>query len=59
MEAPWYYAGVSVAAAHLLWQVWSADLNDPENLAYRFRSNNLVGWIVLASCVSGNMMAMG
>ncbi|KAL7487214.1 hypothetical protein ACHAW6_015853 [Cyclotella cf. meneghiniana] len=56
-EAPYYYAGCSVAAAHLLWQVQSADLNDAENLAYRFRSNNLVGWIVFGSCAAGNMMA--
>lgn len=57
MEAPYYYAGVSAAGAHLLWQIHSADLNDVENLAYRFRSNNVVGWIVFGSCVAGNMMS--
>jgi 4-hydroxybenzoate polyprenyltransferase len=55
-DAPWYYGGVSAAAAHLLWQVHTADLNNVENLAYRFRSNNTVGWIVFASCVGGDLM---
>jgi 4-hydroxybenzoate polyprenyltransferase len=57
MEAPYYYAGVSAAGAHLLWQIHSADLNDVENLAYRFRSNNVVGWIVFGSCIAGNIMS--
>jgi 4-hydroxybenzoate polyprenyltransferase len=58
MEAPYYYAGVSAAGAHLLWQIQSADLNDAENLAYRFRSNNVVGWIVFGSCIAGNIMSV-
>ncbi len=45
-----YYAGVSAAATHMLWQIYTADLNDASNLAYRFKSNNLVGWIVFGSC---------
>ncbi len=52
------YAGVSTAAAHLLWQIHTANLNDLENLAYRFRSNNVVGWIMFGSCVAGNVMAV-
>ncbi|KAL7529612.1 hypothetical protein ACHAXR_004964 [Thalassiosira sp. AJA248-18] len=57
LDVPYYYCGVSAATAHLLWQIYSADLNDSKNLAYRFRSNNLVGWMVFGSCVAGNMMA--
>lgn len=56
-EAPYYYVGCSLAAAHLLWQVRSADLNNAQNLAYRFRSNNMVGWIMFGSCALGNAMA--
>mmetsp|Transcript_5672 Transcript_5672/g.12007 ORF Transcript_5672/g.12007 Transcript_5672/m.12007 type:complete len:535 (-) Transcript_5672:1410-3014(-) len=56
LDAPLYYGGVSAAAAHLLWQVHTADLNNVENLAHRFRSNNVVGWMVFASCVGGNLM---
>jgi len=56
LDAPLYYGGVSAAATHLLWQVYTADLNNVENLARRFRSNNTVGWMVFASCVGGNLM---
>jgi len=56
LDVPLYYGGVSVAAAHLLWQVYTADLDNAENLAYRFRSNNTVGWMVFASCIGGNLM---
>jgi 4-hydroxybenzoate polyprenyltransferase len=56
LDVPLYYGGVSAAAAHLLWQVYTADLDNVENLAYRFRSNNTVGWMVFASCVGGNLM---
>lgn len=45
-----YFVGVSAAATHMLWQIYTADLNDANNLAHRFKSNNLVGWIVFASC---------
>lgn len=58
LDAPFYYGGVSAAAAHLLWQVYTADLNNVENLAHRFRSNNTVGWMVFASCLGGNLMMM-
>jgi 4-hydroxybenzoate polyprenyltransferase len=58
-----YYAGVSAAASHLLWQIYTADLQDANNLAYRFKSNNLVGWIVFGSCCvaagGSNLMAVG
>jgi 4-hydroxybenzoate polyprenyltransferase len=56
-DAPYYYVGCSMATAHLLWQVQSADLNNAENLAYRFRSNNLVGWVIFGSSAVGNVMA--
>ena len=56
-DVPYYYVGCSAAAAHLLWQVQSADLNNADNLAHRFRSNSLVGWMMFGSCAVGNMMA--
>mmetsp|Transcript_14915 Transcript_14915/g.30010 ORF Transcript_14915/g.30010 Transcript_14915/m.30010 type:complete len:561 (-) Transcript_14915:99-1781(-) len=57
LDNPYFYGGCSLAAIHLLWQIGSADLNDPENLAYRFRSNNYVGGLMFGSCVVGNLMA--
>lgn len=55
---PYYYLGCSAAGAHLFWQVATADLNDPKNLADRFKSNTTVGAIIFASCIAGNIGAM-
>jgi len=57
LDMPYYYVGISAAGTHLLWQIYTADLNDVDNLSYRFRSNNVVGGIVLASCIAGNAMS--
>ena len=35
------------AALHLGWQVYTLDIEDPENCLQRFRSNQTVGWLVL------------
>jgi 4-hydroxybenzoate polyprenyltransferase len=56
-EVPYYYIGISAAGTHLLWQIYTANLNNVDNLSYRFRSNNIVGGIVLASCIAGNVMS--
>ena len=50
-----YYLGVAASSAHLVWQVQTADLDDPENLAVRFKSNQGVGAGVLASIVAGQI----
>jgi 4-hydroxybenzoate polyprenyltransferase len=53
MAAPFliYSGGVTAAYAHLIWQIQTAELNNPHNLAERFRSNTSVGAIVFASIV--------
>eukprot|EP00562_Extubocellulus_spinifer_P006690 CAMPEP_0178514226 /NCGR_PEP_ID=MMETSP0696-20121128/23906_1 /TAXON_ID=265572 /ORGANISM="Extubocellulus spinifer, Strain CCMP396" /LENGTH=437 /DNA_ID=CAMNT_0020144299 /DNA_START=15 /DNA_END=1328 /DNA_ORIENTATION=- len=55
--SPLYYCGCAAAYLHLVWQVQTADLDNPPNLAQRFKSNNYVGAIVFASCVAGNLTA--
>ncbi|GMI38160.1 hypothetical protein TeGR_g14389, partial [Tetraparma gracilis] len=52
---PAYYVGVTGAASHLLWQIRTADLDDPDNLAVRFKSNQWTGLAVLASVVAGRL----
>lgn len=52
--SPLFYIGCVAAYSHLTWQVHTADLNDPKNLAYRFKSNHYVGGTVFASCILGN-----
>ena len=63
MSATWlpfgaYALGVTGAYTHLLWQVRTADLSDPHNLAKRFRSNAKVGGIVFGSILAGKMATL-
>jgi 4-hydroxybenzoate polyprenyltransferase len=51
-----YALGITGAYGHLLWQIQTANLEDPHNLAKRFRSNHTVGAIVFGSIVAGNVM---
>ena len=48
-----YTTGIGAAYAHLLWQVKTADLYDPHNLAQRFRSNSTVGALVFGALCAG------
>ncbi|GMH60665.1 hypothetical protein TrST_g7547 [Triparma strigata] len=50
-----YYAGVAGGLAHLLWQIRTADFDDVENLAYRFKSNQVVGGMITAGALAGAM----
>lgn len=49
LAVPYYQVGVTAAYAHLAWQIYSADFNEPHNLAYRFRSNTAVGAVIFGS----------
>lgn len=55
---PYFYIGCGAAGSHLFWQVLSADLNNPKNLAERFKSNSTVGAIMFVSCMAGNYGAL-
>lgn len=50
-----YVVGVSMAHAHLIWQIQTAQLNNPQNLAERFRSNTTVGALVFSSIMAGKV----
>jgi 4-hydroxybenzoate polyprenyltransferase len=55
-----YTSGCTLAYSHLLWQIYTANLNDPSNLARRFQSNNHVGailflTILIASTIHGKI----
>lgn len=52
-----YYILVGAAGSHLLWQIWSADLNDAKNLWYRFDSNKYIGAVIAAAIITGKVMA--
>lgn len=54
-ELSWpFYAGSLAACSHLLWQIWTADLEHSPNLDRRFRSNVSTGSMVFAALVAGN-----
>jgi 4-hydroxybenzoate polyprenyltransferase len=52
--SPIFYAGVGGVGAHLLWQIWTAKLDDPNNLWTRFSSNRYTGALIAASIVAGH-----
>ncbi|MGO9474078.1 MAG: 4-hydroxybenzoate octaprenyltransferase [Rhodomicrobium sp.] len=41
-----FYCGLIAASAHLIWQVATLDIDDPQNCLERFRSNHSFGAIV-------------
>jgi 4-hydroxybenzoate polyprenyltransferase len=51
-----YGTGIALAYSHLFWQVKTAEFDNPQNLAERFRSNTKVGGIVFASIVAGKLL---
>ncbi len=53
--SPYYYASIMPVAAHLMWQVWSADYKNSAELMKRFKSNNLVGAFVTAAILAGHV----
>merc|ERR1712216_991491 len=50
-----FYASLSCFAAHLAWQVETADLNYPANLGSRFRSNGAVAPVVLIGVAAATL----
>ena len=49
--------GATAAYGHLVWQIQTAEFDNPHNLAERFRSNSTVGAIIFASLVAGKYFA--
>lgn len=50
----YYYAGASAMWAQILWQIWTADVNDSSNLWARFNSNKISGGLLTAAIVAGH-----
>jgi 4-hydroxybenzoate polyprenyltransferase len=50
-----FYASLATFAAHLAWQVESADLSDPANLGARFRSNGVIAPVVLVGIAAATL----
>jgi len=48
-----FYVGTGLTAGSLMWQLGTAELNNPVNLAARFEANKWVGGVVFGSIVAG------
>jgi 4-hydroxybenzoate polyprenyltransferase len=51
-----FLAGLGLAALHLAWQAARVDIDDPADCLAKFRSNRLVGWLLLAGVVGGHFI---
>ena len=47
----WFFIGMVLAGAHLIWQIATLDINDSQNCLDRFRSNHGFGAIVFFALV--------
>ncbi|MBC8128730.1 MAG: 4-hydroxybenzoate octaprenyltransferase [Rhizobiaceae bacterium] len=45
------YAGLLIGAGHMLWQIRTLDIDDPDQCLMLFKSNSLFGWIVFFGLV--------
>lgn len=53
LTAP-FYVGTTGIWGHVLWQIWTADVNNPQNLWKRFSSNIYTGAAVTAAIIAGH-----
>jgi 4-hydroxybenzoate polyprenyltransferase len=45
------YLFLSAAALHIAWQLRAWRLDDPADCIAKFKSNRIIGWLVLAACL--------
>ena len=48
----WSYGFIAGAALHFAWQLKAWRLDDPADCIAKFKSNRVVGWLVLAACLT-------
>ena len=51
-----FYVGIAFAAAHLVWQVATLDIDDSRGCLRRFKSNRNFGLIIFAAIVAGQIL---
>lgn len=50
-----FYIGIGAISSQLIWQIWTADLNNSANLWQRFNSNKYVGAAVSSAIIAGKI----
>jgi len=51
-----FYTGLAFAAAHLIWQTMTLDIDDAKGCLARFKSNRTFGLIVFAAIIAGQVL---
>lgn len=51
-----FWAGLGLAGLQLIWQAWCVDIDDPADCLAKFRSNRIVGWLLLAGIIGGHLI---
>jgi 4-hydroxybenzoate polyprenyltransferase len=51
-----FFLGLAFAAAHLAWQAAQVDIDNAVDCLTTFRSNRVVGWLVLVGIVAGHFL---
>jgi 4-hydroxybenzoate polyprenyltransferase len=51
-----FWVGLALAALQLGWQAARIDTDDPADCLAKFRSNRMVGWLLLAGIVGGHLI---
>ncbi|MFC7048977.1 4-hydroxybenzoate octaprenyltransferase [Emcibacter nanhaiensis] len=49
-----FYVGIMAATVHLLWQIWSLEMDNTERCLKLFKSNRDFGAIIFASIIAGH-----
>jgi 4-hydroxybenzoate polyprenyltransferase len=52
-----FFASAAAAGGHLLWQVWTVDLDSRADCSAKFASNKWYGALVYAGIIADNVMA--
>jgi 4-hydroxybenzoate polyprenyltransferase len=51
---PWFRLGLALATVQLFWQAARVNIDDPADCLAKFRSNRIVGWLLLAGIFAGH-----
>ena len=52
----WFWIGLGAATVQLLWQAARVDIDRPADCLAKFRSNRVVGWLMVAGIVAGHVI---
>ncbi|MBE1236564.1 4-hydroxybenzoate octaprenyltransferase [Phaeovibrio sulfidiphilus] len=52
-----FWPVLALVFAHFVWQLWALDINNSERCLYLFSTNWIIGWLVLAAIIAGQITA--